>query len=104
MEEFRLGPVEIIIEGDASAAHQNAAKLGPGRIKHLEASAYFIKEAARKKVLKLVKVPRSINYADIHTHYLNTKDFDEAMKVTGTKSAKELPRYQMLEQHRVNSF
>ena len=74
----------------------------------MEASAYFIKEAVRKKIVRIQKIPRSINTADIHTHHLNTAEFQQAMRVTGTKSVKdvqkEIPNYVILEQHKINTF
>ena len=103
MQEMRVD-VNIVLEGDASAAYQNANKLGPGKVKHLEASAYFIKEAVRKKAVRIQKIPRKINTADLHTHHLNTMEFEQAMRVTGTKSVKDLPKFVMLEQHKINKF
>jgi len=96
--------VDILLQGDASAAYRNADKLGPGKVKHLETSAYYIKEAIRKKVVRTEKIPREINYADMHTHHLSTKDFENMLVVTGVKTLADVPPYHLCEIRPVNSF
>ena len=47
--------LEPELHGDATAAQQNARKVGPGKMRHVEASQFFIKEAVRRRLVKLVK-------------------------------------------------
>ena len=47
--------VRIKMKTDAQAALQNASKLGPGRIRHLELQAAYLKECVRKKLIHLEK-------------------------------------------------
>lgn len=44
------------MKGERSAAQLNAAKFGPGRIKHLETREMFVKEVVRLKLVRLQKV------------------------------------------------
>ena len=55
--------------GDSSAALSNAAKLGPGKLRHVVTSALLIKTAVRHKDVVLRKVPSELNLADMHTKY-----------------------------------
>jgi len=94
----------VTIEGDASAAYRSAEKLGPGKVKHLEVSAYFIKEAVRKRMVKVHKVPRDQNLADMFTHHLSVADFKKVYQATGCKKKSELAEFHILDMTQVNTF
>jgi len=95
---------EIILQGDASAANLNAARLGPGRIKHLEAACYFIKEAIRKKLLRSIKIPRAVNMADIHTHHLDPAEFRKRQEELGYMLIRDFDAFTEVKMRNVNQF
>eukprot|EP00969_Alexandrium_andersonii_P351522 15435628-Alexandrium_andersonii.AAC.1 len=53
------------IFNDASAVLANAAKLGPGRMRHLEVQSLFVKEAVRKRRVRSVKETSQKNVPDV---------------------------------------
>ena len=55
--------------GDSSAALANAAKLGPGKLRHVVTSALLVKTAVRNKDVVLRKIGTEDNTADLHTKY-----------------------------------
>ena len=69
-QEFLI-ELEVVLHGDASAALQNAAKLGPGKIRHLETSQLLIKEAIRKRVVRSRYVKGTENIADVFTKHVD---------------------------------
>ena len=59
---------------DASAAVGILSRQGTGRIKHLQIRQMWLQEKVKDQDLKLIKIPRSINVADLLTHHWNEKD------------------------------
>ena len=62
--------VKVRVKSDAQAALCNAAKLGPGRMRHLMTSATFVKDAVRRRMVVLEKVGTDSNIADPMTKHL----------------------------------
>ena len=96
--------LRILIHGDASAAYRSAERLGPGRIKHLETNAFFIKEAVRKKLLSVKKIPRADNRGDALTHHLPPPEFKKRYEAAGYVRVGDLAPYLLLEQEKINTF
>eukprot|EP00971_Amphidinium_carterae_P328624 6460598-Amphidinium_carterae.1 len=68
---------------DASAAWNNAGKLGPGRIRHLRVADAFVKECLMTKQFVLIKVPGINNAADIHTKFVDRATLARHQRATG---------------------
>ena len=96
--------VKITVKGDASAAYKSAERLGPGKIKHLEVGAYFVKEAVRKKYLHVVKIPRAVNRADALTHFLSPADFKKRYEEQQCVKVSGLPSFEIMPVVKINSF
>ena len=56
-----------VLESDATAALANAAKLGPGKMRHLITSAMYVKGLIRRREVKTRKVASDKNVADLLT-------------------------------------
>jgi hypothetical protein len=69
LNEFGID-VKVRVKSDAQAALSNAAKLGPGRMRHLMTSATFVKDAVRRRMVILEKVGTDSNIADPMTKHL----------------------------------
>ncbi len=69
LNEFGVD-VKVRVKSDAQAALSNAAKLGPGRMRHLMTSATFVKDAVRRRMVILEKVGTDANIADPMTKHL----------------------------------
>ena len=70
---IELGCRQILtIKTDASAAVGVVQRQGAGKVKHLEVKQLWIQELEREGKVKMVKVPRAINWADLLTHHWNT--------------------------------
>ena len=59
------------MQTDATAALRNAQHLGPGRMKHLKASTYYMKETIRRKQAKIEKIDTKENGSDWLTKHVN---------------------------------
>ena len=67
---IELGMEENLeIKTDASAAVGVIQRQGAGKIKHLEVKQLWVQEQEKKKAVKMVKIPREWNYADLMTHH-----------------------------------
>ena len=60
---------ELEIQTDASAAVGVVQRKGAGKIKHLEVKQLWVQEHEKKRNIKMVKIPREINWADLLTHH-----------------------------------
>jgi len=75
--------VDVELVGDSTAAMQNAAKLGPGKMRHMERNDLFVKEAIRQRLLKIVKAKGTELAADLLTKHLEPKAFGHWLSVLG---------------------
>jgi hypothetical protein len=89
--------VEAIVANDASAALANARKLGPGRMRHVETQALFLKGLVRNGTVRLEKNTSQDNTADLHTKKLPAARFLELSKMIGvcTCDVNKFPKLQM---------
>jgi hypothetical protein len=96
---------QVVLEGDSTAAMANAAKLGPGRIRHLEVSQMAIKEAVRQRLVKLRKVLGTDNTADLHTKHVDFKTLQHHMLQLGFRLMTTVDReYRHCDQNSVNEM
>ena len=64
-----LHPMELEVLTDASAARGVIQRQGAGRVKHLSVKQLWVQERETKGELKISKIPRLLNYADLLTHH-----------------------------------
>ena len=60
---------ELEIKTDVSAAVGVIQRQGAGKIKHLEVKQLWVQEQEKKKAVKMVKIPKEVNWADLMTHH-----------------------------------
>ena len=63
--------LSIVMRTDSAAPLANASKLGPGRIRHLELQAAYLKECVRKRYVRIEKMSGKENTSDILTKHYN---------------------------------
>ena len=97
-------PSEIWLEGDATAAQANASKMAPAKLRHLETSEMFIKEAVRRKLVKLRKVKSCDNVADIHTKHVDAETLARFKADIGFGTVPPSATYRLVKLERVNDF
>ena len=94
--------VKTKLKCDASAALQNAEKLGPGRIKHLVTSAHFIKGVIRRREATMEKLGTD-NMSDILSKGYDAKTLvRDAEKLGLLANFPEEVKYQVMELEKVN--
>ena len=59
---------ELHLRGDSSASHGTLNRLGSGRVKHLQTRQLWLQEKVYAGEVKVEKVPRKVNWADVLTH------------------------------------
>ena len=83
LEDLGFPDVRIRVKSDATAALSNAAKLGPGRMRHVMVSSVYVKECVRRKQVQLAKVSSEDNIADLNTKYLAKDRFEQLRTKVG---------------------
>ena len=66
--------VELVM--DSSAAKGTVTRRGSGKIKHLTSKQLWIQEAIQSYDIKVIKIDRSLNSADLLTHQCLKSDFN----------------------------
>ena len=74
---------EVEIRTDASAAVGVVQRQGAGKIKHLEVKQLWVQEHEKKRNLKMTKIPREINWADLFTHHWSNLEGDKMLAGMG---------------------
>jgi len=92
--------VEAIVANDSSAALANAGKLGPGRMRHEETQALFLKGLVRDGTVSLQKNTSQDNTQDLHMK-LPAAHFLEFSKMIGVSTCDE-NKFTKLPMKRVN--
>ena len=67
----------ITLYTDSSAAKGTLTRRGRGKIKHLTTKQLWVQEAIRTYDVKVVKIPRHINSADLLTHPCGKVDYTD---------------------------
>ena len=70
---------------DASAAKGLCARQGAGRVKHLTVRQLWAQEKEAQGVLKIHKVPREVNAADMITHHWGRVDGEKFLKALSVR-------------------
>ena len=60
--------LQIQVMTDASAAKAICLRKGSGRLKHIQVQNLWIQQAVRDSLLRVRKISRNINLADVLTH------------------------------------
>ena len=66
--------MQLELRTDAAAAQGLCARQGAGRVKHLTVRQLWAQEREAMGDLKIVKVPRAVNCADMFTHHWSTSE------------------------------
>jgi len=67
-------PLALKLRTDASAAVGILSRQGVGRVKHLQVRQLWMQERIRDEEMKLIKIPRELNPADLMTHHWNERE------------------------------
>ena len=79
LKDFGIN-IEINLEIDAKATIGIVSRQGLGRLKHVEVHDLWIQEAIKRGRLKIQKIPRAINTADLLASPSKSKDIKKFME------------------------
>ena len=65
---------QVRLKLDANATKGALAKVGSGRMKHIETHELWIQEKVRTGEIRLEKIPRQVNCVDMFTHSWKAKE------------------------------
>ena len=71
---------DIRLSTDASVCKSILSRHGSGRIKHLTTKQLWVQGAIETYKVKVVKIPRNVNSADLFTHPCTVEDFRAHLK------------------------
>lgn len=83
--------LKMSISTDASVCKSILLRHGSGRIKHLSTKQLWIQGALESYGVKVLKIPRSINNADLMTHGCNAEDFHDHLDRLRQDLKKQIP-------------
>ena len=69
--------LDIVLQTDSSAAKGTLTRRGSGKVKHLTTKQLWVQEAIRTYKVKVEKINRSYNSADLLTHQCGKLDFND---------------------------
>ena len=76
--------VEQVVETDSSAAKGAASRQGAGRrMKHISTDKLFVQNLVSDGTLKLQKVHKDVNVADLGTKYVEKRTLERLVKLLG---------------------
>ena len=79
-----LGPwMRVRLLGDSSANHGIIQRAGAGKVKHLTVRQLWLQQQAELGNCLHEKVPRSVNYSDICTHFWTRVDGENHLNGLG---------------------
>ena len=82
--EFFDHKVEQIVEMDSTAAKGAAQRQGVGRrMKHITTDKLFVQNLVSEGILKLRKVHKDVNVADLGTKYVDKRTQERLVKLLG---------------------
>ena len=79
LKDFGIN-VEINLEIDAKATIGIVSRQGLGRLKHVEVHDLWIQEAVKRRRLRIQKIPRAINTADLLASPSKSEDMNKIME------------------------
>lgn len=62
-------PLNLVVEGDPTSAHQLCSRIGTAKLRHLTKKDLWIQEKVEQQEMKLARVPTDDNEADLGTKY-----------------------------------
>ena len=68
---------------DSSAAHAMGSRRGVGKVRHIETRYLWLQEVVGRGRLRLMKIPRAINCADVLTKHVGIGDIEKFGDVYG---------------------
>ena len=80
---------DLEIETDAAAALQAATKMSGGRLKHLAIADKFIREALKRKLLRIKKKDTRKNSSDIHSKHVDVETLRRHLPRVGWRKISE---------------
>ena len=84
-----LGHYEIEVKVDSSAAHAFFHRRGVGRMKHIDLRILWLQDLIAAGGVRLKKIPRTQNLADVLTHTPNAKELEVFLPLMGLRSCSE---------------
>ena len=84
-----LGHYEIKVEVDSSAAHAIFHRRGVGRMKHIDSRILRLQDLITAGGVRLKKIPRTQNLADMLTHTTGTKELEVFLPLMGLRCCSE---------------
>ena len=84
-----VGDNEIEIKVDSSAAHAFFHRRGVGRMKHIDSRILRLQYLIAAGGVRLKKIPRTKNLADILTHTPRAKELEVFLPLMSLKSCRE---------------
>ena len=84
-----LGHYEIEIKVDSSAAHAFFYRRGVGRMKHIDSRILWLQDLIAARGVRLKKIPRTQNLADILTHTPSAKELKVFLPLMSLRSCSE---------------
>ena len=84
-----LGHYEIEVKVDSSAAHAFFHRRGVGRMKHRDSRILWLQDLIAVRGVRLKKIPRAQNLADILTHSPGAKELEVFQPLMGLRCCSE---------------
>ena len=84
-----LGHYEIEVKVDSNAAHAFFHPRGVGRMKHIDARILWLQDLTAAKSVRLKKIPRTQNLADMLTHTTRAKELEVFPPLMNFRSCSE---------------
>ena len=80
---------EIEVKVDSSAAHAFFHRRGVGRMKHIDSRILWFQDLIAAGGVRLKKIPRTQNLADMLTHTASAKELEVFLPLTGLRCCSE---------------
>ena len=75
--------IEVLV--DSSAAHAFFHRRGVGRMKHMDSRVLWLQDLIAARGVKLKKIPRTQNLADMLTHTPSAKELEVSLPLMGLR-------------------
>ena len=77
--------IHLEVLTDSSAAKGVVQRTGSGRIKHLQVKQLWVQEKESDKLLRIIKLPREKNVADLLTHHYTEAEWKTLAHIFGVE-------------------
>lgn len=75
--------VKLVLECDATAALEAAAKMSHGRMRHMIAADTFVRKLLKSKEATATKILTKLNVADLSSKHVNKETLETSLPLTG---------------------